>query len=76
MCFFKRFEKRHEALKHTREGTSETEEKPNKNVSPTLQISQYEEIVKECSKELIRHSICIIAMNVEATFGTYNYTLK
>ena len=46
---FKRFEERHEALRHTREGTSKTEEKPIKNVSPTLQISQYEEIVKECA---------------------------
>ena len=31
--------KRHEALKHSREGTSKTEEKPKKTVSPTLQFS-------------------------------------
>ena len=41
---------RHETLKHTREGTSKTEESPKKTISPTLQISQFEEIVKECAK--------------------------
>ena len=49
-CVSSRGLKRHDTLKHTREGTSKTEEKPNKTVSPTLQISQFEEIVKECAK--------------------------
>ena len=42
--------KRHENLKDTREGTSKTGEKPKKTVSSTLQISQFQEIVKECAK--------------------------
>ena len=42
--------KRHETLKHTREGTQKIEEKPKKTVSPTIQISQFEKIVKECAK--------------------------
>ena len=42
--------KKLETLKHTRNGTSKTEEKPKDTVSPTLRISQFEEIVKECAK--------------------------
>ena len=42
--------KRHEILKHTLEDTSKTEEKPKEIVSSTLQISQFEEFVKECAK--------------------------
>ena len=49
-CVSSRGLKRHDTLKHTREGTSKTEEKPKKTVLPTLQISQFEEIVKECAK--------------------------
>ena len=49
-CVSSRGLKRHETLKHTREGTSKTTEKLKKTVSPTLQISQFEEIVKECAK--------------------------
>ena len=41
--------KRHENLNYTRKGKSKTEEKPKKTVSPTLQISQIEKIVKECT---------------------------
>ena len=48
-CVSSRDLKRHETLKHTREGTSKTEEKPKKTVSPTLQIRQFEEIGKECA---------------------------
>ena len=49
-CVSSRGLKRHETLKHTGEVTSKTAEKPKKTVSPTLQISQFEEIVKKCAK--------------------------
>ena len=49
-CVSSRGLKRHETLKHTREGTSKSEEKPKKAVFLTLQISQFEEIGKECAK--------------------------
>ena len=51
--------KRHESLKHTREGTSKTAEKPKKTVSPTLQISQFEEIVKKCAKLCMAIHVCL-----------------
>ena len=47
---FSRGFKRHEILKHTREGTSKLAEKLKKTVSPILQISRFEEIVEECAK--------------------------
>ena len=34
-CVLSRVLKRHETLKHTREGTSKTKEKPKKTISPT-----------------------------------------
>ena len=49
-CVYSRGLKRHETLKHTADCTSKTAEKTKKTVSPTLQISQFEEIVKECAK--------------------------
>ena len=39
-CASSRGLKRHENLKHTQEGTSKTEEKLKKTLSPTLQIIQ------------------------------------
>ena len=55
-CVSSRGLKRHETLKHTRAGTSKTEEKTKKTVSTLLQISQFEEIVKECTKLCHRDS--------------------
>ena len=63
--------KRHETLKHTREGTFKTAEKPKKTVSPTLRISQFQEIIKECAKLCHGNSclpedirICLIPLNL------------
>ena len=50
--------KRHETLKHTREGTAKTSEKLKKAISATLQISQLEKIVKECAK-LCHGDLCL-----------------
>ena len=55
-CVSSRGLKRHGTLKHTRESTSKTEEKAKKTVSPTLQMSQFEETVKECAKLCHRKS--------------------
>ena len=48
--------KGHETLKHCRE--DKTAEKLKKTVSPTLQISQFEEIVKKCAK-LCHGDLCL-----------------
>ena len=48
-CVSSRGLKRHETLRYTRDGTSKTAEKTKKTVLLTLQISQFEEIVKECA---------------------------
>ena len=40
-CVSSRGLKKLETLKHTRNGTSKTEEKPKDTVSPTLRISQF-----------------------------------
>ena len=55
-CVSSRGLKRDETLKHTRKGTSKIEEKPKETVSATLQISQFEKIVKECANLCHGHS--------------------
>ena len=69
-CVYSRGLKRHETLKHTRKGTSKTAEKPKKTVSPTLQISQFEEIVKEYAK-LCRGDSCLPAKSCHADSWTF-----
>ena len=55
----KRGLERHETLKHTRESTSKTAEKIKKTVSPTLQIGQFEKIVKEFAKYVMEVNVCL-----------------
>ena len=55
-CVSSRGLKRDETLKHTGKGTSKIEEKPKETVSATLQISQFEKIVKECANLCHGHS--------------------
>ena len=54
-CVSSRGLKRHETLKHTREGTSKTKE----NCSSTLQISQFEEIIKNVPSYVIEIHVCL-----------------
>ena len=49
-CVSSRGLKRYGTLKHTWEGACKTVEKPKKTVLPTLQICQFEEIIKEYAK--------------------------
>ena len=63
--------RRQETLKHTWEGASKTEEKQKKTVSPTLQISQFEEIVKECAK-FCNGDSCL-AENIGGMFDSFEF---
>ena len=70
-CVSLRGLKRHETLKHTREGTSKTAEKPKKTVSPTLQISQFEETVKECAK--LCHEDSCLPEEIRNLFDSFEF---
>ena len=70
-CVSSRGLKRHEILEHTREGISKTAEKPKKTVSPTLQISQFEEIVKECAK--LSHGDSCLPEDIRNMFDSFEF---
>ena len=70
-CVSSRGLKRHETLNHTREGTSKTAEKPKKTVSPTLQTSQFEEIVKECAK--LSHGDLCLPEDIRSMFDCFEF---
>ena len=57
-CVSLRGLKRHETLWHTRKGISKIAEKLKKTVSPTLQIRQFEEMVKDCAT-LCHGDLCL-----------------
>ena len=71
MCISSRGLKRHETLKHTQEGTSKTAQKPKKIVSPTLQISQFEEIVNECVK--LCHGDSCLPEDIRNMFDSFEF---
>ena len=62
---------RKETLKHTGDGTSKTEEKPKKTVSPPLQISQFEETVKECVR--LCHGDSCLPEDIRNMFGFFEF---
>ena len=70
-CVSSRGLKRHETLKHTREGPSKTEETPKKTVPSTLQISQFEEIVKECAK--LCYADSCLRKDIRNMFGPFEF---
>ena len=62
---------RKETLKHTGDGTSKTEKKPKKTVSPPLQISQFEETVKECVR--LCHGDSCLPEDIRNMFGFFEF---
>ena len=70
-CVSSRGLNRHKTLKHTREGTSKTAEKTKKTVSSTLQINQFEEIVKECAK--LCHGDSCLPENIRNMFHSFEF---
>ena len=70
-CVSSRGLKRHETLKHTREVTSKNAEKPKKTVSPTLQISHFEEVVKECAK--LCHGDSCLPEDIRNMFDSFEF---
>ena len=69
-CVFSRGLKRHETLKHTREGTSKTEEKPKKLFHQLYRSVSLKKLEKNVPSYVMEIHVCLTTRNM---FGSFEF---